>query len=175
MGLSRADLADLLGAKVVSIGKYEKAGEEGGQYPPFPKLANLAFILNMEPNTLFWAGLDKDTYEAFADKGGQMSSYYLMHSLAKKKGKDADEVKALIDDREFGHQSDIRFSNLKEKFGFLDLFREVVREEIRNELKSSKENGPSQKDLSRSMNSKNNTEAVDAASTRNPGGTDEAV
>jgi len=186
MGLSRADLADLMEAKVVSITKYEKAGEEGGQYPPFPKLAKLSFILNMNPSSLFWAALDKDTYETFTrDDGprgpvsslhnddamrGQMSSYYLIAKTMRKKGKDDREAKKLLADRDFAETADSKFSNLKDKFRLIDLFREVVKEEIHQAINSnnaiSMQNGPDQKDPDRPSTLKNNTEAVEAASTR---------
>ncbi len=51
--LSRKQLAELIGANVNSIAKYEKAGEENGQYPPLPVLARLTSELNLSPARIF--------------------------------------------------------------------------------------------------------------------------
>ncbi|WP_417452499.1 helix-turn-helix domain-containing protein [Kiloniella sp.] len=58
-GVSRVKLAKFIGASLNSMVKYEKAGEEGGQYPPLPKLAKICELLNIDPrnafNQLIWS------------------------------------------------------------------------------------------------------------------------
>lgn len=47
-GWSRAELAKRTGLNANTIAKYEKAGEEGGQYPSMPKLAALAAFYGLD-------------------------------------------------------------------------------------------------------------------------------
>jgi len=46
--LSRAELARRTGLNANTIAKYEKAGQDGGQYPSMPKLATLAAFFDLD-------------------------------------------------------------------------------------------------------------------------------
>lgn len=64
IGLSRKGLADQLGVNVNSIAKYEKAGEIGGQYPPYPVLARIVDALGLNPTAVFAEGLEDEKSKA---------------------------------------------------------------------------------------------------------------
>lgn len=57
-GLTRQEFADLVGVNVNSVPKYEKAGKEGGQFPPFPVLCKIIVELELIPDIAIAMGLE---------------------------------------------------------------------------------------------------------------------
>ena len=52
-GYTRLKLAELANINSSSLAKWEKAGSRDGKYPPLPKLANLCFVLDIDPRIVF--------------------------------------------------------------------------------------------------------------------------
>lgn len=52
VGLSREELAEIVGVTVNSIAKYERAGLSSGQYPPIPKLAKIIAATKLDARSL---------------------------------------------------------------------------------------------------------------------------
>lgn len=59
-GLTRKELAEKVGANVNSIVKYERAGEQYGQFPPVPMLARIVAELDLPPAAVLAEALDED-------------------------------------------------------------------------------------------------------------------
>ena len=67
--LSRAQVSKATGISEHSLAKYEKAGlEEGGQFPPAPKLASLCFFLGIKPIKAMYSCLSDDEYWMYKAK-----------------------------------------------------------------------------------------------------------
>jgi transcriptional regulator with XRE-family HTH domain len=69
LGWSRARVSKEAGIGENSVVRYEKAGiEEGGQYPPAGRLAALAYALDIEPAEALASCLSKQDYKKFGSK-----------------------------------------------------------------------------------------------------------
>lgn len=160
--LSRAKLSKLTKINENSLSKYEKAGQKGGQFPSVAKMASLCSVLDIDPSVAMVHAL---TPEQIREFGG----FFLQHNLLSHM---ADSVAEALGDEEASKL-------MKEDGGFmLAVAKEMIglRSEIADLRELTKQNGPDQIDPSRPGLSKNNAEAVDAAST-NPtkGKTDEVA
>ena len=84
--LTRAQLSDLSSIPAISISKYEKAGQPGGQYPPIKKLAKLALALEIDGNTLLAACFDTEAeaerwWQLHHDQGADAAAKALVSAL----------------------------------------------------------------------------------------------
>lgn len=68
-GYTLAGLAKKTTINQNSIAKYERAGEDGGQYPPFDKLALLCLELGLDPRKLVAELIPEDKRPTFAPDG----------------------------------------------------------------------------------------------------------
>lgn len=196
-GLSRTKLAEFAGITPNSMVRYEMAGTSDGKYPPVKKLMKICEVLELDPRNAFDAvkyedylidveknisSKDENPYE---DKFGFRFSVHFRADndphILKYDINSVEDMNTLVDEQafQFNQKRVFQSKRIEDKITLIDLFREVVKEEIHQALDVSKptstQNGPDQDGPSRSEISKNNTKAVDAASTRKPGGTDEAV
>lgn len=169
-GISRAHLAKVTGISQNSLAKYEKAGEQDGQYPPLPKMALLCKELELDPREVLHRTFTLDEVVS----GRIAPDFFAFEDFLRTLDVDKSELdmarKAIETEvREAQHHRD-RCQKLETEK--LALERQVKK--LTSEL--LKQNGPDQNDPSRPGLSKNNAEAVDAAST-NPtkGKTDEVA
>lgn len=169
-GISRAHLAKVTGISQNSLAKYEKAGEEDGQYPPLPKMALLCKELELDPRIVFRRTFSFEVIND--DLAPDLFAFDdFLHTL------DVDDFKlhrARIVSEEMGEivqKYRVRQGNYKTTISRLE--KQV--QELTNEL--NKQNGPNQNDPSRPEKPKNNAETVSAVSTnpKKKGKTDEAV
>lgn len=182
--LTRQQLADIVGANVNSIAKYERAGKKNGQYPPLPMLAKITKILRLPTSEIF-AEVSEDEEDKKYFKTGPLRSL-------------APVLSTLFWMEEIWSDMDVNLSQAKDELRTV-LPKRVDRDQFNKDLlqafpaerdfrrtlldnfffaedTSQQQNGPDQKDPSRSMKPKNNAEAVSAASTRpKKGKPDEAV
>ncbi len=184
-GVTRQQLADEVRVNINSIAKYERAGEKNGQFPPLPTIARLCVALNVSSADVFLAVCETDEERNFF----QVRMVHTLEKLASIFYYLEDTVASMEIPMEIAHDQLIELLPAKpdnEKFEEMlalaypkgrgsGLIRNLYTGKF-HKPKEAEENGPDQKDPSRSINSKNNTEAVDAAPTRpKKGQSDEAV
>lgn len=162
-GHSRAELAKLAGMNANSIAKYEKAGEPGGQYPPFEKLVRLCFVLRLDPRVLFLAACKTDEeFEFYYSLNEHLpkameimehfgKAFFGVMALAA-----ADEVKSGDVDGPMNKWLGKTYGRIKQE----------VEESGRKIEDVFKEDGPGILSPSRSISHATNQEAVGAASTK---------
>ena|GEM_PF-6804279 len=88
--LTRAQLSELSSIPAISISKYEKAGQPGGQYPPLKKLAKLALALEIDGNILMAACFETEEeteswWQLHHDQGADAAAKALISALAANK------------------------------------------------------------------------------------------
>lgn len=155
-GMTRTKLAEFTGISQNTLAKYEKAHELGGKTPGLSKMVKLAYVLEIDPRQIFQQIFDRE--------------------------READDVLSENFSFIYHFATDTEFLNWQNEFkdveGLVDLLKnqsqnlDLLEQRLSKLENTRKENGPDQKDPSRSENSKNNTEAVDAASTRPKKGKD---
>tara|TARA_E500000305_G_scaffold99084_2_gene91049 strand:- start:1327 stop:1860 length:534 start_codon:yes stop_codon:yes gene_type:complete len=144
-GLSRAKVAEFIGISPNSLVKYELAGEDGGQFPPLPKLVRLCELLEIDPRLIFDIIRDNDDFKGKRDKFDfnyyfrDLNNEWTMEHLYGQIGVINVDIGGIYES----------ISALSEKIDKLSL--------------PTKENGPDHKGPSR--RSKNPSAAVDAALT----------
>ncbi len=165
-GITRVNLAKATGISQNSLAKYEKAGEDGGAYPPLPKMALICMELGLDPRTVmkrtfpFELDADDETFMPF-----KFEDFLRTLDVNKKELELAHFTMAC----EFKESQNLRKWNQQLVIEKLALKRQVKkltgeRNKYLHEL--NKRNGPDQKDPSRPEKPKNNPEAVSATSTR---------
>ncbi len=158
-GIARTRFAKMVGISPNSMVKYEMPMAEGGKVPGTANLAKMCELLEIDPREVFDV-INRNPTESPYDH-----QFSFVHHFAS----DDDFLNWKLSVQNIEDLNDSLDNQMAEFHFFSQQLKKI--ENTVNEMK----NGPDQKDPSRSMNSKNNTEAVDAASIRKPGGTDEAV
>ena len=158
-GIARTRFAKMVGISPNSMVKYELFAEEGGKVPGTANLAKMCELLEIDPREAFDV-INQRPAESVYD-----NPFSFVHHLTS--DDDFLSMKLSVQNVEDLNDS---LDNLMSEIHYLS--ERLMR--IENTVNAMK-NGPDQKDPSRFMKSKINTEAVSAASTRKPGGTDEAV
>ena len=161
-GMSRAKLADITGISVNTLASYEKVGQKGGKMPPANRLAMICIVLELDPRIALVKSLPS-TLQMPPEPGvvsnpraqcvfSEMQMEMFLNRLE-------DGTRDWLDTHEIVEAQKNLFLMLKDEIGGLIL-----------ELRAVRQNGSDQDDPNRPENSTNETEAVDPASTRKPGG-----
>jgi len=159
-GVSRAQLAKTTGISQNSLAKYEKAGEEDGQYPPLPKMALLCKELNLDPRKVMLRTFYLD--EAFL--GRIEPNYFTFDEFLGTLDVDKRELEMTYQTLE-GEVAESQY--YREQCRKLEIEKKELEKQVKKlPLKPAKQNGPDQNDLSRPEISTTNSKAVSAASTK---------
>lgn len=171
--MTRKQLAEMVGANISSISKYEKAGEPGGHFPPIPMLAKITRALDMSSTDVFaMACEDPDDRDHFltAAMSAQLPLIQTLNWFESISGSIDAEVEEARNKLKSSlpMNTDRELLKLAIKREFPD-WEESVRYEIEpfffGDVEET-ENGPNLKDSSRPELPKSPLKAVGAASTK---------
>jgi len=165
-GLSRTKVAEYAGIAPNSMVRYEMAGKPDGKYPPAKKLMKICEVLEIDPRHAFDAILfeeEQNTLSTANLSEDELLDHARNHfSFADHFASDLEVVRWYSDIDGFADLTNV-ITGMKRELGRLNAI-------IEDQYHINKQNGPDQKDPDRSENTTHETEAVDAASTRKPGG-----